>query len=59
MGLYRDSFFKGSIQVLVFCGEDYVTSPVLLAKYQSGDQIKRNEMGKTCSTCGGEVNTGF
>jgi hypothetical protein len=40
MGLYRDSLFKGSVQVLVFCGEDYVTSPVLLAKYQSGEQIE-------------------
>jgi hypothetical protein len=27
---------------------------VLFNKYYSGDQIKKNEMGRTCSTYGGE-----
>ena len=28
-------------------------------KYYGGDQIKKNEMGESCGTCGGEVHTGF
>jgi hypothetical protein len=28
--------------------------PVLLSKYCSGYQIKKNEMGGACGTCGGE-----
>jgi hypothetical protein len=35
---------------------DYVvTSSVLLAKYHSDDQIKRNEIGGACSTYGEEM----
>jgi len=28
--------------------------PVLFTKYCSGDQIKKNEVGRACSTYGGE-----
>ena len=27
---------------------------VLLTRYHSGDQVKKTEMGKTCSTYGGD-----
>jgi len=27
-------------------------------KYYRGDIIKKNEMGESCGTCGGEVHTG-
>jgi hypothetical protein len=27
---------------------------VLLTQYCSGDKIKKNELGRACSTCGGE-----
>ena len=45
-------------------GEDYIIrslSSVLLTKYNSGDQIKKTEMGRRCSTYGGrgEVHTGL
>jgi hypothetical protein len=32
----------------------YVVGSVLFAKYYSGDQIEKNEMGGACSTYGGE-----
>ena len=35
-------------------GEDNMTRFILLAKYYSGDQSGKNEMGRTCSTYGNE-----
>jgi hypothetical protein len=32
---------------------------VLIIKYYSGEQIKKNEVGGACSTYGGGVHTGF
>jgi hypothetical protein len=31
----------------------------VLTKYYLGDQIKKTEMSRACSTYGGEVHTGF
>jgi hypothetical protein len=32
---------------------------ILMLKYHSGDKLKKNEMGKAFSTCGGKVHAGF
>jgi hypothetical protein len=48
--------------ILVVCdscqesGEDYITrSAIHLTKYYSGDQIKKTELGRSCSAYGGEL----
>jgi hypothetical protein len=49
-GPKRNEVKKGS-------GKDYVTKNCSICdpqQYSSGDQIKKNEMGRICSTFGGE-----
>jgi hypothetical protein len=35
-------------------GEEGAACSVLLTRYHSGDQVKKTEMSRTCSTYGGE-----
>jgi hypothetical protein len=37
----------------------YSVCSVLLTKYNSGDQVKKTEMGRTCRTYEGEMHTGL
>jgi hypothetical protein len=34
-------------------GEDYIARNLMITKYHSGDQIKKNEIGRACNTYGG------
>ena len=46
-GNKKRQYGKAKINVRALCF-------IILTCYYSGDQIKKNEMGRVCSTCGGQ-----